>query len=48
MPQAFAAAQQDRDAVAKKLADTERRFVQMAKKKQAEHSAKVRVMHAVR
>ena len=30
-----------RDAAVKKLADTERRFVQMAKKKQAEHSAKV-------
>ncbi len=33
--------------MAKTLADKERRFVQMAKKKQAEHSAKVRAMHAV-
>ncbi len=40
-PQALAAAEQERDAAAKKLADTERRVVQMAKKRQAEHSAKV-------
>ncbi len=39
--QALATAEQERDAAAKKLADTERRVVQMAKKRQAEHSAKV-------
>ena len=39
--QALATAEQERDAAVKKLADTERRVVQMAKKRQAEHSAKV-------
>ena len=39
--QALATAQQERDAATKKLAETERRVVQMAKKRQAEHSAKV-------
>ena len=45
--QALSAAQQERDAAVQTLADTERRFVQMAKKKQAEHSTKVGAVNVV-